>query len=136
MIQQPKAPDKPLLPYMRYSRKMWEELKAEGKRVWEVGKVIGQKWREMSDEEKQPYFEEYEQEKAVYNEQLKAYRNSPAYKRWLDAKQQGVCVERWGYLLCSLSYISFLSSFLSSSLPPFLPSSLLPSLPPSFPPSI
>lgn len=89
MIQQPKAPDKPLLPYMRYSRKMWEELKAEGKRVWEVGKIIGQKWREMPDEDKQPYFEEYEQEKAVYNEQMKVYRNSPAYKRWLDAKQQG-----------------------------------------------
>ena len=120
MIQQPKAPDKPLLPYMRYSRKMWEELKAEGKRVWEVGKVIGQKWREMSDEEKQPYFEEYEQEKAVYNEQLKAYRNSPAYKRWLDAKQQGACVER----LCAL-YFTFPPSLLPS-LPPFLP----PSLPP------
>jgi len=94
MIQQPKAPDKPLLPYMRYSRKMWEELKAEGKRVWEVGKIIGQKWREMPDEDKQPYFEEYEQEKAVYNEQMKVYRNSPAYKRWLDAKQQAEQVAR------------------------------------------
>ena len=152
MIQQPKAPDKPLLPYMRYSRKMWEELKAEGKRVWEVGKVIGQKWREMSDEEKQPYFEEYEQEKAVYNEQLKAYRNSPAYKRWLDAKQQGTCVE--DRVISRALYLTFLYFFLSSrfsifsfmhhtptfslpsSLPPSLPSFLPPSLPPlpSFPP--
>ena len=32
----PKPPDRPLLPYMRYSRKTWEQLKADGKRVWEV----------------------------------------------------------------------------------------------------
>ena len=51
--KQPKPPDKPLLPYMRYSRKMWEKLKEEGKRVWEVGKIIGQKWRELTDDEKQ-----------------------------------------------------------------------------------
>lgn len=38
-IQQPKAPDKPLLPYMRYSRKMWEDLKADGKKVWDVQTV-------------------------------------------------------------------------------------------------
>ena len=39
-LQQPKAPEKPLLPYMRYSRKMWEQLKSEGKRVWEVINVF------------------------------------------------------------------------------------------------
>lgn len=57
--------------------------------ISQVGKLIGQKWREMSDEDKQPYIEEYESEKLVYNEQLKVYRNSPAYKRWLEAKMQG-----------------------------------------------
>lgn len=79
---------------MRYSRKTWEQLKADGKRVWEspniaqVGKIIGQKWRELSDEEKQPFHDEYDAEKAVYAEQMKVYRNSPAYKRWLELKQQ------------------------------------------------
>ena len=112
----PKPPDRPLLPYMRYSRKTWEQLKADGKRVWEVhilrhsvlvqvylvlqspniaqvGRLIGQKWRELSDEEKQPYHDEYEAEKAVYVEQMKAYRSSPAYKRWLELKQQGISIE-------------------------------------------
>ena len=35
----PKPPDRPLLPYMRYSRKTWEQLKADGKGVWEVHTV-------------------------------------------------------------------------------------------------
>lgn len=87
-LQQPKGPDRPLLPYMRYSRKMWEELKLEGKRVWEVGKIIGQKWRELAEEDKQPYLDAYESEKVVYLEQVKVYKNSTAYKRWLEAKQQ------------------------------------------------
>ena len=55
----------------------------------QVGKLIGQKWRELSDDDKQPYFEEYEAEKAVYAEQLKRYKNSPAYKKWMEAKAQG-----------------------------------------------
>lgn len=55
----------------------------------QVGKLIGQMWREMSDEEKQPYIDEYEREKVVYTEQLKVYKNSSAYKRWMDAKTQG-----------------------------------------------
>ncbi len=55
----------------------------------QVGKIIGQKWRELSEEEKQPFNDEYEADKARYNEQLKAYRNSVAYRRWQEAKQQG-----------------------------------------------
>ncbi len=43
----------------------------------------------MSEEEKQPYCDEYEAEKLVYNEQIKAYRNSSTYKRWVEAKIQG-----------------------------------------------
>ena len=54
-----------------------------------MGKLIGQMWREMSDEEKQPYIDEYEKEKVVYTEQMKVYKNSSAYKRFMDAKTQG-----------------------------------------------
>ena len=95
---------------MRYSRKMWEEFKkTEGSdlKVWEVGKIIGQKWRELAEEDKQvsyilqpllfnvliilfqPFIDEYEQEKAVYDDLIKQYRNSTAYKQYVEAKKMG-----------------------------------------------
>lgn len=63
--------------------------------VVQVGKIIGQKWREMSEEDKQPYCDEYEAEKLVYNEQMKVYRNSTAYKRWMEQKMLGTCHGYW-----------------------------------------
>jgi len=38
-MEPPKPPEKPLLPYMRYSRKKWVELKADNNKVWEVQTV-------------------------------------------------------------------------------------------------
>ena len=58
--------------------------------IAQVGRLIGQKWRELTEEEKQPYVDEYETEKVRYTEQMKIYRSSPAYKRWLELKQQGL----------------------------------------------
>ena len=37
----------------------------------------------------QQYVDEYEQEKFNYGERVKAYQNSPAYRQWLEMKQQG-----------------------------------------------
>ena len=37
----------------------------------------------------QPFFDEYEAEKMVYEEQMKVYRNSPAYKKFLETKKMG-----------------------------------------------
>ena len=79
-----------------------------------------------------------EQEKAVYNEQLKAYRNSPAYKRWLDAKQQGTCVEDGvisRVLSLLISFLPFFHLLIYASRSYSLPS-LSPSLPSSFPSSL
>ena len=72
-----------------------------------MGKLIGQKWREMTDEEKQPYCDEYESEKLVYNEQIKIYRSSTAYKRWVEAKTQGMGVNPEPTVLALLKLTPF-----------------------------
>jgi len=86
----PKQPDKPLPAYMRYSRKVWEKVKASHPemKMWDIGKLIGEQWRNLPEDERQGFFAEYEVEKAEYQEAMKAYHNSAAYREWLKAKEK------------------------------------------------
>jgi len=71
----PPPPKRPLTPYMRYNRQMWEKVKAANPSmgVCEISATIGRMWRELGPEEKQRHNDDYTLDKARYDEELKAY---------------------------------------------------------------
>ena len=91
----PKAPEKPLVPYVKYSRKVWDNVKTSQPdlKFWQMGKVIGKMWRDLPAVDKQTFIEEHEAEKADYQEQLRSYHNSPAYQNYLQAKGKADAIE-------------------------------------------
>ena len=81
-----KLPEKPMAPFMRYSKKVFDQVKATNPdlKQWELGRVIQQMWKDLSEQEKQEYINEYENAKFEYCEQLKAFHNSPQYQSFLS----------------------------------------------------
>ena len=71
-LRPPKAPEKPLSAYMRFSKKCWESVRTEhpGMKLWEIGSIIGGKWRDLKAEEKKEYQDAWNLDKV---------RNSPAF---------------------------------------------------------
>lgn len=61
-------PDRPLVPYMRFSKKMWPKVRADhpDRPLWDLGKIIGQLWNNTPTSEKNVYQQEYEQEKVYF----------------------------------------------------------------------
>ena len=53
----PKLPDKPIQPYMRYSRKVWDQMKQNHPelKTYEIARQIGKNWRDLHDSERNFY---------------------------------------------------------------------------------
>jgi len=89
-MQPPKAPEKPLSAYMRFSKKCWESVRVDHPdlKLWEIGSIIGGKWRELTAEVKKEYQDAWNSDKSRYDVEIAAYRNSPEYKNYLKAKSE------------------------------------------------
>ncbi len=78
------APEKPLAPYSRYFRQVWDEVKAAHQelKLKEISKIVHQMWYDLPDGNKQEFVEEYETEKTEQERTLKvkAQDNSTAYQ--------------------------------------------------------
>jgi len=74
-----RAPEPPLNPYMRYSRKYWHRVRLENqdRPLWDIAKIIANKWREAPEAEKMEYQQQYEHERLEYEKALKAFMNNP-----------------------------------------------------------
>ncbi|PAV78123.1 hypothetical protein WR25_01862 [Diploscapter pachys] len=95
-LKPPKPPERPLVPYMRFSRKMWPKVRAENPeaQLWDIGKMIGQLWRDATDTDRAIYQHEYEIEKVEYEKAIKNYQNSHAYQQYVNAKNRAKANEK------------------------------------------
>ena len=86
----PKLPDKPVLPYMHYSRKVWDEVKQNHPelKTYEIARQIGKNWRDLPDRERKIYENEYQREKQEYYEKMNHYNRSAAYQQYLGEFQK------------------------------------------------
>ncbi|CAI5444804.1 unnamed protein product [Caenorhabditis angaria] len=86
-MRMPKPPERPLQPYMRYSRKMWPKVRAENPDVqlWDIGKIVGKMWADLGDAEKSMFQHEYEMERMDYEKQMKHFQNS-GYSSFMSSK--------------------------------------------------
>ncbi|CAI2347835.1 unnamed protein product [Caenorhabditis sp. 36 PRJEB53466] len=72
----PKQPERPMAPYMRYSRKTWPRVRAENPdaQLWDIGALVKRMWTETSEAERAHYQHEFEMERAEYEKQMKHFQ--------------------------------------------------------------
>jgi len=86
----PKVPDRPLPPYLKFSRKTWPKVRSENPdcQLWEVSRMIGQLWDIYPECEKTVFQQEFEIEKLEYEKAMKSYQQS--YSQYLSIRSRNV----------------------------------------------
>lgn len=80
----PHKPRNPFLIFLRHNRP--KMIAANPNTLYtDVIKLAAAQWVKMSDEEKKPYVEEAEKDRQRYHREIKAYRESGAYKAYRDS---------------------------------------------------
>ncbi|KAF7274521.1 hypothetical protein GWI33_012826 [Rhynchophorus ferrugineus] len=81
----PKAPATSYNLYLNEQRSFFKDSKLP---FYEITKIIGNRWSSLTLEEKKPYLEKAEEDKKRYREELKQYRQSGAYRSYLNKKRK------------------------------------------------
>lgn len=81
----PKAPATGYNLYLNEKRKSFKDSNLA---FHEITKIIGNKWSSLTLEEKKPYLEKAEEDKKRYREELRQYRQSDAYRAYLNKKRK------------------------------------------------
>jgi hypothetical protein len=78
-LKPPKEPEKPFTPFKRFSRQVWDKVKAANQELKrrEIDDIVYQMWRKLPDGDKKAFFEEYETEKIEYQRTSESHHNSP-----------------------------------------------------------
>lgn len=81
----PKAPATGYNLYLNEQRKLYKDSTLA---FHEITKIIGNKWSSLTLEEKKPYLAKAEEDKKRYREELHKYRQSDAYRAYLNKKRK------------------------------------------------
>jgi len=80
------APKKPMSAYFLWANKMRPcVMKEMGWGVADVARELSQMWKQISSDERNEYIRKYEKAKKKYDRQMKEYRKSANYKKYITA---------------------------------------------------
>merc|ERR1712048_1242724 len=86
------APKRPKSGYMLYTgsirEEVMEKVKAEGLGMGDGARIMSERWNSLPESEKAKYDEQSAQAKVVFDVEFLKYRQSDAYKNYMDAKSK------------------------------------------------
>lgn len=86
------APKAPPTGYVTFARIRRQEIKLSHPEIpfYEVTKLLGQEWTELDSEKKQKYLDDADEAKKKYYDEMKAFKDSDAYKNVMMKKKRKI----------------------------------------------